>query len=221
MANFIKLLRSRELGVNFTANASKPNEAINKIVAKPLMMTNDKQLVFKMFVKVIDIEDWKGERFSFLCWMSNSVIGDVIEIRKNVDKDEVIMKMFIEVGYEMYMCSDNIILGRSGHGLFNKPEIVKNILITVEQNDKGIFLDFYNKMKKPANLFFNIVSDESPYNIINEVIARYRNYCTLDDKLTKEKMFDNWLNFYIIPSIIFDTVPLDKKLIDQIKRECK
>ena len=222
MANFIKLLRTRELGLNSNVYASKPNDTINNVVAKPLIMTNDKELVNKIYIKVIDMEDCEGERISFLCWMSNTVIGGIIEISKDMDKDEVIMKMFIEAGYQMYMCFDNIVLGRIGHGVFSKPEIVRNVVITVEQQDKDIFLHFYQSMKKPANLFFNIISaEQSSYNIINQVIATYKRYCAIDDKLTKVKMIDHWLNFYIIPSIVFDAVLLDKTLIDKIKRECK
>ena len=126
--------------------------------------------------------------------------------------------MFCELGYEMFISSDNVLLGRNGTRLFEKNEIVRNILITVEPEDTDLFLKFYNNLNKPRNLFFNFVPANSPLNIINEVIAKYEKYCALE-QLTKPKMKDLWLNFYIIPSIVFQTTTLDEEIINKIKNE--
>ena len=143
-------------------------------------------------------------------------IGQVGEgelyIHSNNFKDNLIYQK------KCFVSSDNVLLGRNGTRLFEKNEIIRNIFITVEPEDTDIFLKFYNNLNKPRNLFFNFVPANSPLNIINQVIAKYEKYCALE-QLTEPKMNDLWLNFYIIPSIVFQTTTLDEEIIDKIKNE--
>ena len=111
---------------------------MNKIVGKPLQLTTDPQLVIKVYVKIIEMKDQKGQITIFLCWMSNKVMGDLIEMWPKIDEDEFISTMFCELGYEMFISSDNILLVRNVTGLFEKNEIIRNIFITVEPEDRHI-----------------------------------------------------------------------------------
>ena len=102
MSKLLKFLRSRESGCSKDTYESRPYDVLNKIVAKPLQLTTDPQLVInssyklviKVYVKIIEMKDQKGQITKFLCWMSNKVIGDLVEMWPKIDKDEFISTLF-------------------------------------------------------------------------------------------------------------------------------
>ena len=170
MSNIVNILRSREMGSQYQDFQLKPHDLAYSIVAKQLLITSDVELVIKVYIEIICVQDHEGKKFKFLSWMTNKVIGTMIEFDKdNMKVEELFDIMFTDIGYEMFFCSDHIIMGRNGEGLFTKTDIIRSVIIIVKPSEKEMIIKYYRKLEKPSNMFFYFVETNSSLRWLHRV----------------------------------------------------
>ena len=79
--NFIKVLRSREMG-SMNSNAYKISHS-QSIILNHLLASNDREIVVKIYLKLIRVKDHNGNQKTFLAWMTNSIIGELLYLKES------------------------------------------------------------------------------------------------------------------------------------------